>query len=409
MFRRFCSFLSVIAVSFAVAAANVCASDEDILTIEQSAVRIRNNETVDIAIGFNLSEPIRGVQFTVSYDYGKFEVSKVTKGDAADDAVVSRIDTETFGKVNVAIIYDSEYRYNGQICTITLISREKTGLGESLVNVRGITFTDKDNKNVKCGDMSTKVELYSDNHPATETPVTEAPINETLHSTEQPTRPSAGKSSGGGGGSFGVSGNNVTETTSPMATATAEPEEITPTKQSCGFTDIAGHWAEADIEYLYDAGIINGVSDTEFMPEQNVTRAEFVKMIFEIADFGEITENPFDDITENAWYYEPVLKAYSAGIVNGYDVKFLPEQNITREEMAVIADRCIKLLGYERPVVNELVFADAETFSNWSRDAIARMAGMGLLNGKDADFAPKEYTTRAQAAAVIKRIYDFHN
>ena len=181
------------------------------------------------------------------------------------------------------------------------------------------------------------------------------------------------------------------------------------TVRKCEFVDVDGHWAYTDIVYLYESGILDGVSDIAFEPERYVTRAEFVKMISEIVELPACDDNKFDDISEQLWYFDVVNRASNVGIVKGEGEFFYPERNITREEMAVIIDRCIE---YASPGIlsgdgEVYEFKDDYAFSAWSVPSIDKLSGLGIINGIYGEFRPCDYATRAQAAVVIKRTINY--
>ena len=96
---------------------------------------------------------------------------------------------------------------------------------------------------------------------------------------------------------------------------------------------------------LYDAGIVNGASATMFYPENNVTRAEFTKMA--VVLFGldsKSTESQFTDVPANEWYAKYVVAATEAGIVTGIsETEFAPNDDVTREQMAAIIGRYLDI------------------------------------------------------------------
>lgn len=183
--------------------------------------------------------------------------------------------------------------------------------------------------------------------------------------------------------------------------------------------DIKGHWAELYIRSLESKGIISGMSDGSFMPENNVTRAQFVKMIvgaieknFGEIDYSEVENAGFTDVPSYEWYVKYVNWAAGAGIVSGMeDGTFRPNDNITREQMAVIiknvAAACECDFGSSYPMIN---FEDKKAISSWASSAVEDAVRAGIINGTTvydekgnphAFFNPQGLATRAQAAKVI--------
>jgi len=172
------------------------------------------------------------------------------------------------------------------------------------------------------------------------------------------------------------------------------------------FTDIQGHWAEADIKYLFENGIVTGRTLTLFAPEDNVTRAEFVTLIIRmLARSKTAYANEYADVSKDAWYAENIATALSLGLISK-DVNFRPNDLITREEMVKIAVNAYAL-GKNLPEAGETSFADNDQIAPWAKAYVSRGVSLGFVKGmSDGSFAPKKNTTRAESAVIIKRISD---
>jgi hypothetical protein len=143
----------------------------------------------------------------------------------------------------------------------------------------------------------------------------------------------------------------VTETTVPDEAveegsetdiSTMEEEKSYVEGEICShpFEDVAGNWAEEHIKYLYCEGIINGRTGSEFMPEDEITRTEFLKILLLTFGYDIPEENIstiemiFSDIEEESWYTPYVYTAYEGEIIDGYshDGTFKPYREITQAE-----------------------------------------------------------------------------
>ena len=175
------------------------------------------------------------------------------------------------------------------------------------------------------------------------------------------------------------------------------------------FTDIQGHWAEADIKYLFENGIVTGRTLTLFAPEDNVTRAEFVTLIIRmLARSKTAYANEYADVSKDAWYAENIATALSLGLISK-DVNFRPNDLITREEMVKIAVNAYAL-GKNFPEAGETSFTDNDQIAPWAKAYVSRGVSLGFVKGmSDGSFAPKKNTTRAESAVIIKRISDAIN
>ena len=114
------------------------------------------------------------------------------------------------------------------------------------------------------------------------------------------------------------------------------------------FDDIQGHWAQNNIEILATNGIIKGKTESLFVPDASITRAEFIALLvralreYAIVDFAveDTAQTSFTDLKAGAWYVEEVQYATQLGLVKGTgDGKFNPNSNITREQIATIIGR----------------------------------------------------------------------
>lgn len=175
------------------------------------------------------------------------------------------------------------------------------------------------------------------------------------------------------------------------------------------FNDIDIPWAKKQIELLASRHIINGVNDISYAPHHKISRAEFAKLLVNALNL-KASDNviSFNDIEEGKWYTEAIQTAASLDIVKGYGDSFNPNGEITREAMAVMIIRALKQVDTEgNYTFDDLNFSDAKTISNWSKNEVGIAAEKGLITGvSEADFAPKENATRAQAAVIIYRLLD---
>jgi len=216
--------------------------------------------------------------------------------------------------------------------------------------------------------------------------------------TDPSPSPSDNGGNGGNGGNSGNGGNGG---------IIVIPGQPTPSPKK-GFEDIEGHWAKADIEELAGRGIITGVTETTFEPDRSITRAEFTTLIAKAFKLQASGENSYSDVAEEAWYAPYVMAASEAGIVTGYEGAFRPQDLVTREEMAMMMSRAYTMKQLDVPVLSGLDrFRDKNEISAWARTAVDFTVSTGMMNGMDdGRFAPKENTTRAQTAVVLKRFLD---
>jgi len=176
---------------------------------------------------------------------------------------------------------------------------------------------------------------------------------------------------------------------------------------SAAFIDIAGHWAQADIENMKARGIVAGVTETTFEPDRSVTRAEFATLIARSLGLSG-GGNVFNDVVDGEWFTAYVNAAAQAGIIVGYDGYFRPNDLIKREEMAVIMSKTYAFKALPVPAPGGIeIFADKDDISDWAYRYVDTATSAGLISGMTpTTFVPQNNTTRAQATSVIKRLLD---
>ena len=169
-------------------------------------------------------------------------------------------------------------------------------------------------------------------------------------------------------------------------------------------------WFYDSVRKAYHQGWMDGTGDGIFDPDANMTRAMFVTILYRAE--GEPRMNnvlKFDDVDENAYYAEAVSWASENGIISGYsDTEFMPDQNITREETAAVMGRYADYKGMDTDGQGDLtVFADKNAVSGWAREAVGWAVGAGLIFGKGGSILdPLGGTTRAEAVAVLQRFLE---
>ena len=183
-------------------------------------------------------------------------------------------------------------------------------------------------------------------------------------------------------------------------------------------TDIDGHWAYDAISYCMEQGLFNGVSSTEFSPNQSMTRGMFVTVLGRMAGVDETSfrswylPNLYLDVDAGAYYAPYVNWATRYGIVNGVGGRrFDPDTPVTREQMATIMVRYASIYNYQiSSIGNESAwFTDADQISGYAVDAVESMRMTGILAGiPNGDgtvrFAPQNFATRAECATVFYRL-----
>ncbi len=219
---------------------------------------------------------------------------------------------------------------------------------------------------------------------------------------------------GGGGGAGGGGGGSMVPTPTKAPIPTSLPQEETgmpgsaPSEELSGvdgqrFADVkAGAWYYEYVTGLAEMGIVNGGADGLFRPDDTITRCEFSKMLVEaLGIYDDSAVCDFADVNESDWFVRYVASAVKFDIVNGLgDGNFAPHEQITREDMAVMAFRAAELM-LDMGSAGEPEFNDADKISDYAKNSVAQMQKAQILSGSSGNFEPKNSTTRAQAAKVV--------
>ena len=205
---------------------------------------------------------------------------------------------------------------------------------------------------------------------------------------------------GGGGGGFLVGGG----TAALLASSTNNQSEGT--NQGKGFADLGtAQWASNAINILSERGIIAGRSETEFCPQDTITREEFLRLVIASLNIIGVSENAntFSDVDESAWYVSTVETAVACGIVSGMsEEKFGVGIPITRQDMATILYRAVKYAEVNLYSVAEPEFSDEDDIPDYAKEAVGALSKAKVINGmEDGTFMPKKTATRAEAAVML--------
>lgn len=209
---------------------------------------------------------------------------------------------------------------------------------------------------------------------------------------------SDGSSGGGGGGSKTPSGSYSAPPAAPP-----EYDETDKVIPETVFTDLTGYdWAKIEIEKLAELKIIGGTDKNIFAPSKNVTRAEIAKMICGLMNI--VQENGdagFADVRESDWFAGYVKALTDKKIIFGIsETEFKPNDYISRQDLAVMLQRA---LGIEA-APEETAFADAEEIADYAAEAAAALKSAGIIKGDAAGkFNPAGKANRAEAAVMIYR------
>lgn len=169
-------------------------------------------------------------------------------------------------------------------------------------------------------------------------------------------------------------------------------------------------WFFKAVRFVTDKGLMNGVNATDFAPNATLTRAQFAVILYRMENTPESNyQKVFIDVPEDKWFSEAVIWANQEGIIQGYpDGSFRPDNNISREQMAVMMMRYGAMKGYDMSKRASFSgFKDAGRVSDYAEEAMMWAVGNGIINGKEKNKAmylePLGNTSRAECATIMMR------
>ena len=173
------------------------------------------------------------------------------------------------------------------------------------------------------------------------------------------------------------------------------------------FTDMRGHWASEFVKELYEAGIVTGVTDTEFGPSLSMKRGDFVLMLYRAAGQPAVSGSAgFEDVAADAYYADAVAWAVANGITEGKgEGLFAPQDTLTRQEGFTFLYRALKTLGVSYTDADASLlsrFPDAASVASWAQTPTATLISLGIVDGSDSGLAPAGSLTRAQMAKMLQ-------
>ena len=239
-----------------------------------------------------------------------------------------------------------------------------------------------------------------------------------------------GSSSGGGGGGGGGSYlAGVTKKTSDTSSQTTESESTgtsgaglhgSAPASITAFADTFGHWAESYISRIAELGIVQGKSPTQYAPNDNISRAEILKIAvnsFKLAVEEKVAQNPLPDVDVDAWYAPYVKSAFENGIIYGFDSGLNPNAPASRGLAATIL---VKAAGFQD--VDQNFFQNYSSHADWTyahfpdvamdsyyAPFVTYLYDKGIISGyEDGTFGGGNPITRAEIAKIVVNILDIY-
>lgn len=203
----------------------------------------------------------------------------------------------------------------------------------------------------------------------------------------------------------------VKETTKPVEKPVEEKKdygivETMPTIAAT-FSDLPENAAAGSIMNMVSRGILKGMDNGKFEGELPITRAMVATVLKRLSkDQSVNTVQNFKDVKATDWFADAVKWAQSQGLIKGYeDGTFKANNLVTRQELAIIIERFLKVHGITMDEIKELSYKDLDTLPTWSKDAIIAMAKIGLIEGQTEEmYNPTSEFTREELAVMLEKI-----
>lgn len=355
--------------SFSAYAAKITPSDTNI-TLE------KNNNTFSFDIYLEADTAFAGAEFGIKPSQSDVEFSSLTLADELKNE--SKVQTVKDGCLYFGF-FSNTNKYSAGKQKIATVNYSYSGSAKRTVSLVESKLVTVDENNKTNGDTSSE--------------------SFTVTITRAGNSSSGGSSSGGGSGS-----------------STKKPDINLPdsskTYSEKKFTDIDDHWAENDIYSCTKAGLFTGVSDTLFDPEGTVTRAMAVTVLGRFSkDSIEFSKTAFTDVSADKYYAAYVSWGAENSVVNGIsETEFAPDEPVTREQISSMLVRYMNYKGIALPNGSEEIknHSDYDQISAYAKENMAICYEMGLIKGHDSGLMdPKGNLTRAQLASVTARLSDY--
>ncbi|MCP1311371.1 invasin domain 3-containing protein [Paenibacillus tyrfis] len=185
-----------------------------------------------------------------------------------------------------------------------------------------------------------------------------------------------------------------------------------PVSRTSKLTDIQGHWAAAEIGSMNSRMIVDGVDESRFVPEAEITRAELAALLARAMGLPKAGDQAgFQDVSETSWYSGAVAAVKAYGIMDGFgDGTFGPDRKVSRQEAIVTLVRALRLADADSAASHRAgqadltAYADRDQIGGWASDAIRTAIHAGLVNGYGDELRPQKTLTRAETAVLLYRM-----
>lgn len=180
-------------------------------------------------------------------------------------------------------------------------------------------------------------------------------------------------------------------------------------KYKDNFKDISEeNWFYKAVKYVYERGLMVGTSEKDFSPHMETTRGMFLTVLYRIEREPAVGESKFTDVAQDKYYANAVAWGEANGIVKGIsEMEFGPNNSITREQFVLFLYRYVQYKGYTINKVDISNYEDSLNISDYALEAMEWAVEEGLIKGRSATkLEPQGNTTRAEMATILQRFIE---
>lgn len=175
---------------------------------------------------------------------------------------------------------------------------------------------------------------------------------------------------------------------------------------------LSDHWAYPAVDFCYRNGIVNGISTTQFGPDQLIRRGDFVLMLYSAMGRPAVSAPcTFTDVYATDYFYTAMAWAQAEGLMSGVgDGRCLPNDPITREQAFTVLRRALPLLGNDCPDAPTAVlnrFSDAPLIAEYALTPTATLVAQGIVGGNGVGINPLGNLTRAEMATLVHKVMTY--
>lgn len=404
----------LLALSLAVSTLSSATATSMVIQVKPPGKPVNAGETFEVAVEITGNPTLYSAEYTLAYDPDEMTCTQIRLGEVLEGTMSATNPHAPDGAI-IAMATATGAERDGTLATY--LFRAEKDLESYSFRIEEARFADLEGQLFDFDLIGAEQAETPTPTPSPSPTATPAPTP-----TPTPTHSSSGGGHPGGGGETSATV-KPTSTPKPAETATPSPSETaapaetpapSPTQEATeslpSFSDIAGHWGAESIQQAAKLGLFHGYPDGRFGPDDQVTRAQFVTVLYRMSGSpGTEGEAPFHDLgPQSQEFRNAIAWSYEKGYVNGRgDGSFDPEGSLTREAaMKILFYYSGRAAGMERMLTNvyEDAFADSGEISGWAKEAMYWGYYNKLITGTSLDpplLSPQGTATRAQLAKIL--------